>query len=56
MQGVAGYEMEMIMGSAISNLSICLPMTPQVRTHSDCFRAEEHSLAIARGYGAKPSK
>lgn len=33
----AVYEMEMIIGSAISNLCICLSMTPQVRTHSYCF-------------------
>lgn len=32
----AVYEMEMIIGSAISNLCICLSMTPQVRTHSYC--------------------
>lgn len=50
------YEMEMIIGSAISNLCICLPMTPQLRTHSYCSSAEEHLFARARGDGAKPSK
>lgn len=35
------YEMDMIIDSAISNLCICLTMTPQVRTHSYWFSAAE---------------
>lgn len=40
------YEMEMIMGSAISNLCSCLTTTPQVRTHSYCFSVEESTSSL----------